>query len=108
MNRARRKEIYAIIRRLEILLKEINLDTIYDQLMDIIEDIDFIVSDEEYCMDNIPENFRNGFNYFEAENRFDNLKESLEVLNDIEESDSEQTVKQSINEAVECLNNATC
>ena len=108
MNKARRKEIYAIIRRLESLLKENGTEEIYDQLVDIIEDVDFIFSDEEYCMDNIPENFRNGFDYFETENRFDNLKEALEVLNEIEEDDDEQSIKQSINEAIEYLNNATC
>jgi len=111
MNKLRRKEIYEIIRRLYALctyLKENKEIDLISMLSDIIEDIDFIFSDEECYKDNIPENLQGGYRYEAAEEACDNLESAKDSLEDIDEDDSIEDIMNSIEEAIDYLNEASC
>lgn len=110
MNKARRKEIYTVINRLNSLCDSIKKQEDIDLLSvieDIAEDVDFIFSDEEYCKDNIPENLQNGYRFFMVEEACDNLEYAKDSLEEIEEDDDIDSIIKSIDEAIRYLNNAT-
>ncbi len=109
MNKVRRKEIRAIITKLQALvnnIKESGLTDIEDVLSDIIEDLEYILSEEECYKDNIPENLQNGIRYEESEESCDNLEEAISILGYIDSSDSIEYATNNINEAIDCLQNA--
>ena len=66
MNKIRRKEIYTVCNKLET-FKNIQASERRSNLTDIINDIEMILSDEQYYMDSIPENMQGGSKYEKAE-----------------------------------------
>lgn len=75
MNKARRKALYAIVTRLKF-VDENNRD----EVNSIKSDLESILYDEEYAMDNIPENF--SYRYEAAEEACDNLQSAIDALDD--------------------------
>ena len=81
MNKDRRKELYAVAKKL-LLLKQIN-DRDTDTDLELIKnELDMILYDEESYMDNIPENFQNGYRYQVAEDACNNIENAIDSLDD--------------------------
>lgn len=75
MNKERRKELLAIINRLQ----SINLSD--ENEVDSVKcDLESVLCDEEGYMDNIPENLQGGYRYAKAEEVCDNLQCAIDVL----------------------------
>ena len=75
MNKERRKELLAIINRLQ----SINLSD--ESEVDSVKcDLESVLCDEEGYMDNIPENLQGGYRYAKAEEACDNLQCAIDVL----------------------------
>ena len=109
MNKVRRRGIRANITKLYELvqtIKETGLSEIEDKLADIIEDLEYFLSEEECYRDNMPENLQNGFKYERAEEACDNLQDAVDILAYIDSSDTIEYAINNIDEAVNCLNNA--
>lgn len=106
MNKMRRKEILKIIDRLNGINREMSIEAIVNIISDIIEDTEFILSEEECYRDNIPENLQGGERFERAEEACDNLEYAIDTLEDIDDSDSFEDIAESIDEAVEYLYDA--
>ena len=109
MNKIRRKEIMAAIKRLNTLSESIltiESDDWFDELRDIIEDVQIILDDETEYMYNIPENLQGGERYERAEEACDNLEEAIDTLEYISSDDSVDGIKNEISKAVDYLNDA--
>ena len=77
MNKERRKELLAIINRLQ----SINLSD--ESEVDSVKcDLESVLCDEEGYMDNIPENLQGGYRYAKAEEACDNLQCAIDMLED--------------------------
>lgn len=77
MNKERRKELLAIINRLQ----SINLSD--ENEVDSVKcDLESVLCDEEGYMDNIPENLQGGYRYAKAEEACDNLQCAIDALED--------------------------
>lgn len=107
MNKMRRKEIYAIIARLNGLTLENEVEKIHEVLLDIIDDIDLVLNDEECYKDNIPENLQNGSRYEESEYSCDCLQDAINELEYVENEEDKAEIVSAINSAVNYLNDAT-
>lgn len=107
MNKMRRKEIYKVVERLYKLENESDIDKLHEQLIDIIEDIEYILSEEESCKDNIPENLQNGARYEESEHSCDCMENAISELECIEDDNELEPIITAINAAVDYLNDAT-
>lgn len=70
MNKQRRKEIWAIIRRLQN----------HEDVQDIIDDIDMVYNEEYTYMENIPENMQMGDKYYKAEEACNHLECAMDCL----------------------------
>lgn len=105
MNKIRRKQIRMLINR----LRKINSGNIsIDEIVDITEDAQIIRDDEEYYMENIPENLQSGERYEAAEMACDNLNDASDMLEDLCECDIEnENIKEMIDEIINLLDNAT-
>ena len=77
MNKERRKELLAIINRLQ----SINLSD--ESEVDSVKcDLESVLCDEEGYMDNIPENLQGGYRYAKAEEACDSLQCAIDMLED--------------------------
>lgn len=111
MNKLRRKEIYAIIKRLSFLKESLEKGAEIDlssMLTDIIEDIELVLFEEEDYRDNIPENMQGGYKYDMAEEACNNLEEAKDTLEYVQEGDEVESIITSIDEAIDYLDNASC
>ena len=112
MNKLRRKEIHLICNRLSNLQKTIQIDSFYKdavkaELDNIYSDIDFVRSDEECYMDNIPENLQGGYRYEAAEEACDNLENAMDSIYEAKENVNSKTdILKYIDKAIEYLYNA--
>lgn len=80
MNKIRRKEINKIINMVE----ELHLcDNIDNELVNIIDKLSIILSEEEYYLYNIPDNLQNGYRYQTSEDACDNLQDAINCLTTI-------------------------
>ena len=77
MNKARRKALYAIVTRLQFVDNKNK-----DAVSSIKSDLESILYDEEYAMDNIPENMQGSYRYEMAEEACDNLQSAIDALDD--------------------------
>ena len=105
MNKARRKEIYNIIIRLESLQGNDSYAT--ETLEDIYTDIDVIYDDEYEYMENIPENMQGGARYEAAEEACDNLDNAKDSVQSAINSDNCEERDEYISEAIEYLESAS-
>ena len=109
MNKTRRKEIRAIIATLQKLAETITTSTtsdIEEVLNDIIEDVEYILNEEECYKDNIPENLQNSIRYEESEESCDNLEEAISTLGYIDNDDSVDYIIKNIHESIQYLQGA--
>lgn len=102
MNKIRRKEIYTVCNKLET-FKNIQASERRSNLTDIINDIEMILSDEQYYMDSIPENMQGGNKYEKAEEACDNLENAISELNEITSGSDLQDINLHIDEAIDYL-----
>ena len=111
MNKIRRQEICSVISTLNGLIqrtKNGDKNYVVAALNDIIDDINTIYCDEEEYKDNIPENLQSGYRYESAEEACDNLESAQDALEYIDEDDSEETIINSLQEAIGYLDDASC
>lgn len=108
MNKRRRKEIRAVVEKLNCIMDNIKsgCQIDMDMLGDIICDLDCIFCDEEYYRDNIPENLQESIRYYAADEACDNIEEAIDGLNYIAEDDSMEYIIQTISESITCLQDA--
>ena len=100
MNKSRRKEIYAVCKK----LASCKIDK--NTLDDIIDDIKLILSDEEYYRDNsVPENMTN--KYEKADEACDNLSNAIYELKSALSIKNAQQVSLRIDKAIEYLYEAS-
>ena len=112
MNKQRRKEINAVVNKMYGIQNKLQSafdDTvIYDALSDICSDVQSIYEDEEYYMNNIPENMQSGQRYASAEEACNNLENAIDsieyAMNNVNDKDN---VNDSIEEAIGYLNDAS-
>lgn len=110
MNKLRRKAIYNIINKLEQLLPTISDDNdqnYVNTIVNLIELIQYVYSEEEMCKDNIPENLQSGDKYENSENACENLDTAIVILEDIDHETEIEDVIDAIIETIECLNDAS-
>lgn len=109
MNKIRRKEIYHIINKLNQVLTDLQLKDIDDILIlieELVEAIEFIFEEEEECRDNTPENLQNGNRYLNSEIACEFLEEAINSFDCIDENSNLDDIVDSINDAINCLNNS--
>ena len=75
MNKARRKELYALIKELEKIDNQVDLQEYIDTL-------EAIKSDEEMYYDNAPENLQNSLRYEMSQEAIDSMEDAIDYLND--------------------------
>ena len=80
MNKSRRKELYVVANKLLLLNRD--KDDIESDLDVIKNELSTILYDEEYYMDNIPENFQSGYRYQVAEDACNNMENAIDALDD--------------------------
>lgn len=111
MNKARRKEISLICKRLLSFESNINksksTEDIKDILNNIYQDINFIFWDENDYMENIPENMQNGYRYEKAEKACENLEEAMDSIKEAEECSNADSMIKCIKEAIDYLSDAS-
>lgn len=107
MNKLRRKEIFKIIQRINNILLDITniefdiLIEFIEELIDVLQDI---FDDEESAMDNTPENFQSSQRYEESECACDNLMDSIEELEEIDNDHSVEDIVRCLTNVVNNLN----
>lgn len=106
MNKLRRKTIFKIIQKLNRLLSELDsyqIDEIVIMIQEIIDEIQMVLDDEEDARDNTPENLQNSFRYEESEDACDNLSDTIDELEEIEEEYSKEDIQECISNAIKNL-----
>ena len=99
MNKARRKELADVIRSLGMVQDK-------DDLYSIIYDLESIKSDEEDYYDNIPENLQYSQRAEDSEQAIENMDDALDLLNDVYEADEFNKDDESIQEAIDKIEDA--
>lgn len=108
MNKLRRKQIQAAIDRLsEVKInikKDCDKEIVANDLENICSNVEYILSDEEYYMDNIPENMQGGYRYEAAEEACDNLCDAIDdIVDALRDIDNKTEALNCIDEAVNHL-----
>lgn len=99
MNKARRKELSEVIRKLNIAKDR-------DDLYSIINELDSIKDDEQDYYDNIPENLQYSQRAEDSEQAIDNLEEALDLLNEVYDVDEFNKDNELIQEAIDKIEEA--
>lgn len=108
MNKNRRKAIRDEILNLKVALTRDDEEKIQNELLEIYSNVEFIYDQEEYYMENMPENMQGGSKYEKAEEACDNLREAMEYIYDASYSVSDEiNLITNVNKAIEYLLNAT-
>lgn len=111
MNKQRRKEIRDIIQKLEQICDKLNTDYVIEditsRLMEIGDEIGFILFDEECYKENIPENMQGGSKYEAAEEACENLEYAKDSIDDASERmDNKDTLFKCIEHGIDYLYDA--
>lgn len=111
MNNQRRKELYKIVRDIVSLLEDVKQGATRENIVYIVQglikEIESIQWDEEYYMDNIPENLQGGSRYEIAEEACDNMGSAIDCLETIME-DEELTVEEILHIITKSINYINC
>jgi hypothetical protein len=111
MNNQRRKELYKVVKDIISLLEGIKQGLARENIVCIVEDlikeIESIQWDEEYYMDNIPENLQGGHRYEAAEEACDNMGSAIDYLGTIMENE-ELTIEETFRILTESMNYINC
>ena len=108
MNKARRREIFKLIQRLNKLMDKINeatVDLLISEIEDLVDEIQNILYEEESVMDNIPENLQGGHIYEKSEDACWNLNDSVSELEDLDVENTKLEIKNCILNVITNLNN---
>lgn len=100
MNKARRKELSAVIRALNTIQDK-------DDLYSCISTLEDIKSEEESYYDNIPENLQYSQRAENSEEAIDNMDEALDLLNEVYDADEFEKDSELIQEAIDKIRDAT-
>lgn len=112
MNNQRRKEIRKIVLELSqfkthILNKQFSKEEIEEKLQTTETNISDILSQEEWYMDNIPENMQGGRRYEAAEEACDHLQDAVDSIREAtEDTISIKDIITCIDETIEALNSS--
>ena len=107
MNKIRRREISLIICQLDNLLELLYSEGINEVILkldNIKNNIQIVLDDEEYYFNNIPENLQNGSRYDASEDAINNLEDSIEYLDNINNGCCLEEIQEYINNAIKYLN----
>lgn len=111
MNNQRRKELYMIVKDIISLLESIKQglakENIIHVIQNLIKEIEDIKWDEEYYMDNMPENLQGGHRYEIAEEACDNMELAISHLETIVD-DEELTTEEIIHVLTGSMNCVNC
>ena len=99
MNKARRKELYALIRILHRVQFNDNID-------DCVNTLDNIKYDEEYAYNHIPENLQYSYRAEASEESIDHMEDALSSLNDAQSCENAEDFQNNIKEAISALEDA--
>jgi predicted RNase H-like HicB family nuclease len=99
MNKLRRKELSNVI-------EELNKIQDRDDLYDCIMTLDSIKDDEQDYYDNIPENLQYSQRAEDSEEAIENLEEALDLLNDVYDEEEFNKNNESIQEAIDKIEEA--
>lgn len=102
MNKIRRKQIYTLQHRLELLKLSFNEDELHN-CISILEDIK---SDEEDAFYNMPESLQCSDRGMDSEAAIDSLDEALGYLEEIMDLEDEDEIEVNIEIAIESLDDA--
>ena len=108
MNKLRRKEIFKIIQKINKILSNLKydyIDKLVELIYDIIDEIQYILDEEEFAMDNTPENLQNTQRYEVSELACENLFDSIEELEEIDEDFSKEEIEHCLLNVIRNLNN---
>jgi type III secretory pathway component EscU len=108
MNKDRRKAIRKEISNLKVAVTVKNDSVVVKKLTEIYNNVEFIYDQEEYYMDNMPENMQNGSKYEKAEDACNNLGEAMDYIYIARDcvNDKSQLITY-VNKAIEYLLSAT-
>lgn len=99
MNKTRRKELSDIIKRLNMIHDKENL-------YDCINTLENIKDEEKDYYDNIPENLQYSQRAEDSETAIENLEEALDLLNKVYDMDELNKTDDSIQRAIDLIENA--
>lgn len=99
MNKARRKELYALIR----MLKRVQFN---DDIDDCINTLDNIKYDEEYAYNSIPENLQYSYRAEASEAAIEHMGDAFDALNEAQSCEDGNEFKDFIEDAIRKLENA--
>ena len=99
MNKIRRKE-------LSVVVSELNMMQDKGVLYSIITKLENIKDDEQYYYSNIPENLQYSQRAEDSEAAIENLEEALDLLNELYDTDEFDEDNESIQEAIDKIENA--
>lgn len=99
MNKARRKELSALIRTLNRVQFNDNID-------DYINTLENIKYDEEWYYNNIPENLQYSTRAEASEDAIEHMEDALNYLNDAQNSEDEDDFQDNIEDAIASLEDA--
>lgn len=99
MNQVRRKELYALIRALNGVQFNDNID-------DYINMLDSVKYDEEYAYSSIPENLQYSYRATASEEAIAHMEAALDSLNDAQNSENEDDFQDNIEDAIAAIEDA--
>ena len=110
MNKQRRNELIKLMNLLYNVKNSIvnngTSSEIVEQLKSIIIELESVKWDEEYYMDNIPENLQGGYRYQVAEDACDNLENAIDCLNEAIDDVNSNEMLIYINKSINFINEA--
>ena len=105
MNNKRRKDLYKIIKSLEKCCGNTNIEQTKILVTGALSDTQSVLFDEEYALDNIPENLQGSERYEMSEEACYNLEMAIESLDEIIDNSSDN-IADTLSEAIRFLNDA--
>ena len=106
MNNKRRSVLRKIIEKLRKIQIEsgciISQEQI-DELCAIKDALEYVLSDEQYSLDSIPENLQGSYKYQKSESACDNIEDAIDLLSDAIDDDTEKNIDDAINHIYDAM-----
>ena len=105
MNKERRKALSAIIAKLEKIKvqSDNNVSDIQDQINSAKDDLEYVLSEEQYSLDSIPENLQSSYRYTVSEEACDKMENAIESLSDALDDDMIQNIDDAISSIYDAM-----
>lgn len=107
MNKQRRmalKKIIESLRKFNIKTNgELSQEQI-DELDTIKNDLEYVLSEEQYSLDNIPENLQGSYRYQQSESACDSIENAIEFISDAMDGDTEKNINEAIDNVYDAMN----